>query len=63
MDQLIEIIRRLVLAAVWLTTIVFAGMFAFLAISEGRLSIILVSLGIIFLGWVTTKLFNWIFLR
>ena len=63
MDQLIEILRRLVLAGVWLAATGFASVFAILAFREGNFTILLVSAGIMVVAWVAAKIINWIFIR
>ena len=63
MDQLIEILRRLVLAGVLLPAIGFASIFAILALKEGNFTILLVSAGIMVVAWISAKIINWIFIR
>jgi len=63
MDQLIEILRRLVLAGLWLAAIGFASMFSILAFNEGKFNILLLSVGIIVVAWIAAKIINWIFIR
>ena len=63
MDQLIEILRRLVLAGVWVVAIGFAAMLAITAFSEGMFALLLLSAGILIVAWVAAKIVNWIFIR
>ena len=63
MDQLIEILRRLMLAGVWIVAIGFAAMLAITAFSEGMFVLLLMSAGILVIAWIAAKIIDWIFLR
>ena len=63
MEQLIEILRRLILVGIWLITIGIAAMFTIIAFSEGQFSVLLVSVGLVIVAWFATKIINWIFIR
>ena len=63
MDQLIEILRRLILVGVWLAAIGFSAIFAILAFQEGKIAILLFSVGIMFIAWIASKIIDWIFNR
>ena len=63
MDQLIEILRRLVLVGIWIVAIGFAAMFAIGAFSEGMFVLLLLSAGILIFAWVVAKIVDWIFIR
>jgi hypothetical protein len=63
MDQLVEILRRLILAGIWLAAIGFSAIFAILAFKEGKIAILLVSVGILLVAWIASKIIDWIFIR
>ena len=63
MDQLVEIFRRLTLAGIWILALGFAAIFAIPAFNEGKSDLLFLSVGIIVVAWVVTKIINWIFIR
>ena len=62
MSQLIEIIRRLLIAVIWIVTISVTALFVFLLFTEDqKLIAVLFFVVFIFVGWTATKIVNWIF--
>ena len=62
MSQVIEIIRRLLIAVIWIVTISVTALFVFLLFTEDqKLIAVLFFVVFIFVGWTATKIVNWIF--
>lgn len=61
MSQLIEIIRRLLIAAIWIFTIGVSTLFGAAIFTENKLIAVVTFAGLIVLGWIATKIVNWIF--
>ena len=62
MSQVIEIIRRLLIAVIWIVTISVTALFVFALFTEDqKLIAVLFLVGSIFVGWTATKIVNWIF--
>ena len=61
MSQLIEIIRRLLIAAIWIFTIGVATLLGAAFFANNKLAALVLFVGCLFMGWVATKIVNWIF--
>ena len=59
MSQVIEIIRRLLIAVIWIVTISVTALFVFLLFTEDqKLIAVLFFVVFIFVGWTATKIVN-----
>ena len=61
MDSLIQIVRKLALAGLWIAAIIIGGGFVFVGIKEGALAMVGLGLGVLLLAWVVSGIINWIF--
>ena len=61
MDSLIQIVRKLVLAGLWIAAIIIGGGVVFVGIKEGALAMVGLGLGVLLLAWVVSGIINWIF--
>ena len=61
MDRLIETLRRIAIVAIWVFTLFFGVIFVIMGISQGEFFMILLGLGVFFVGWVCSLICNWIF--